>query len=167
MYDFILLEKYERDIHDLDIKFLKAGVDLDKEDDAAEFLGVTLERNKKTGLIEMRQDGLIERIVEALVLYDGTATKNNTPSEGNPLVKDKDGPSTHGNFRHSSVAGIMLYLAVHKRTNIDHSFNCCARYMFALNNFHELVLKRIAHSLKATTKKGLVLNPYLLMCKLD
>ena len=71
MYDLILSEKYEKDIHDLDIKFFKAGVDLDKEDDAAEFLGVTLERNKKTGLIEMRQDGLIERIVEELGLYDG------------------------------------------------------------------------------------------------
>ena len=45
MYDLILLEKYEKDIHDLDIKFFKSGVDLDKEDDAAEFLGVTLERN--------------------------------------------------------------------------------------------------------------------------
>ena len=107
----------------------------------------------------MRQNGLIERIVEALVLYDGMATKNHSFSEGKPLVKDTDRPSTHGHLRHSSVAGIMLYLAVYTCTNIDHGVNCCARYMFALKNFHELVLKRIGHYLKATTKKGLVLNP--------
>ena len=102
----------------------------------------------------MLQDGMIERIVEALVLYDGMAKKKNTPSEVKLFVKDKYGPSTHGNFSRSSVAGIMLYLAVYKCTNIDHGVNCCARYMFALNNFHELVLKRIAHYLKATTKRG-------------
>ena len=35
------------------------GVGLEQEDDAAGFLGVRMERDEKTGLIEMKQTGLI------------------------------------------------------------------------------------------------------------
>ncbi len=36
------------------------GIDLEKEDDEAGFLGVTLDRDASTGLLEMRQTGLIK-----------------------------------------------------------------------------------------------------------
>jgi hypothetical protein len=36
------------------------GVNLEQEDDAARFLGVTLERNPETGLLQMKQTGLIK-----------------------------------------------------------------------------------------------------------
>jgi len=42
------------------------GVNLDQEDDAAGFLGVTLEQDPETGLLEMKQTGLIKRIIKAL-----------------------------------------------------------------------------------------------------
>ena len=71
----------------MDIKLHETGVDLDQKDDAAGFLGVTLENNNKTRLLEMRQYRLIENIFEALRLYDGMVTKNNTPPEINLLVK--------------------------------------------------------------------------------
>ncbi len=47
------------------------GVDLEQEDDAAGFLGVTLEWDPETSLLEMKQTGLIKRIIEALGLDDG------------------------------------------------------------------------------------------------
>ena len=72
---FDFLGKYEKDIHDMDIKLHETGVDLDQKDDAAGFLGVTLENNNKTRLLEMRQYRLIENIFEALRLYDGMVTK--------------------------------------------------------------------------------------------
>jgi hypothetical protein len=46
------------------------GVDLKQEDDATEFLGVTLERNPKTNLLEIKQTGLIKLVIEALGLDD-------------------------------------------------------------------------------------------------
>ncbi len=43
------------------------GVDLEQEDDAAGFLGVTLDRDASTSLLEIKQTGLIKRVIEALV----------------------------------------------------------------------------------------------------
>jgi hypothetical protein len=44
----------------------KLGVDLEKEDDTAGFLGVTTNCDLSTGLLEMKQTVLIKRIVKAL-----------------------------------------------------------------------------------------------------
>ncbi len=57
------------------------GVDLEQEDDAARFLGVTLECNPETNLIEMKQTGLIKRVIEALGLDVGLVKGKHTPSE--------------------------------------------------------------------------------------
>jgi len=67
------------------------GVDLEQEDDAAGFLGVTLDRDYPSGLLEMKQTGLIKIVIEALGLDDGYAKEKHTPAESKPLVKDADG----------------------------------------------------------------------------
>ena len=51
----------------------KLGVMLEQEDDASGFLGVKMERDSNTGLLEMKQTGLIDRVVEALGLDDSYA----------------------------------------------------------------------------------------------
>jgi hypothetical protein len=86
----------------------KLGVDLEQEDDAAGFFGVTLDCNTSTGLLEMMQTGLIKRVIEALGLDDGYSKGKHTPSEAKPLVKDPDGEEAHGGFSYSSVAGMLL-----------------------------------------------------------
>ncbi len=48
------------------MELCKLRVALKQEDDAAGFLGVKIEHNSNTGLLEMKQTGLIERVVEAL-----------------------------------------------------------------------------------------------------
>jgi hypothetical protein len=48
------------------MELCKLGVALEQEDDAAGFLGVKMERDSNTGLLEMKQTGLIERVIEAL-----------------------------------------------------------------------------------------------------
>ena len=64
--DILFWSKDEKHIHNLAMKLRAEGVDLEQEDDAAGFLGVRLERNEETGLLEMKQTGLIDRIIEAL-----------------------------------------------------------------------------------------------------
>ncbi len=85
-------------------------MDLEQEDDASGFLGVTLECYESTGLMEMRQTGLTDYIIEALGLCDGMVKGKFTPSEARPLVKDKDGEEASGTFSYSSVVGMLLYL---------------------------------------------------------
>jgi hypothetical protein len=105
------------------------GVDLEQEYDAADFLGVTLERDSETGLLEMKQTGLIKRIIKALGLNDGAKGKF-TPSESKPLVKDVNGDLASGAFSYSSVVGMLLYLSGHTCPDITFAVNCCACYIF-------------------------------------
>ena len=56
--------KYEKDIHDPAIKFHEYGVNLEEHDYDAGCLWVTLERNNKTVLVDICQDGLIIGFLE-------------------------------------------------------------------------------------------------------
>jgi hypothetical protein len=76
----------------------KLGVDFEQEDDAAGFLGVTLDRDGPSGLLEMKQMGLIKRVIEALGLDDGYAKGKHNPAESKPLEKNADGEGVHGGF---------------------------------------------------------------------
>ncbi len=91
----------------------KLEVALEQEDNAAGFLGVKMERDSNTGLLEMNQTGLIERVVEALGLDDGYACDNHKPAETKHLIKDKDGVAAAKGFSYSSVVGMLLYLSGH------------------------------------------------------
>jgi hypothetical protein len=141
------------------MKLQDLGVDLEKEDDAAGFLGVTLDRDASTGLLEMKQTGLIKRVIEALSLDDRYAKEKHTPAKTKALVKDADGEVAHGRFRYSSVVGMLLYLSCHTRPNIAYAVNCCARCIFCPKHSHELALKCIGGYLKQTLDRGMVMNP--------
>lgn len=159
--DLLFWAKDEKDIHNLAVQLRELGVDLEQEDDAAGFLGVRLGRTGDSGLLEMKQTGLIDRILEALGLDVGTVHGKATPAERAPLVKDVDGPAASQIFSYSSVVGMLLYLAGHSRPDIAYAVNCAARYMFSPRRIHEEALKRIGRYLKATRDRGLVLDPRL------
>ncbi len=122
---------------------IEVGVDLEEEDDAAGFLGNQMQRDSQTGLLELTQTGLIDRVLETLGLDDGSTRCKWTPAEAKPLVKDEDGPPMSRDFSYSSVVGMLRYLAGHTRPNIAYAISCCARYMFCPKRSHELALKRI------------------------
>jgi hypothetical protein len=133
---------------------------LEQEENAAGFLGVQLERDSNTGLFELKQTGLIGRVVEALGLDDGYARVKHTPAKTKPLVKDLDGAPAVEGFSYSSVVGMLLYLSGHTRPDNTYAVNCCARYMFCPKHCcYELALKRIGRYLKATATRGMVINP--------
>ena len=129
--DLLFWARDAEDIHKLAIRLREQGVDLEQEDDAAGFLGVRLARNNETNLLEMKQTGLIERIIEALGLDVGTVNGKATPAEGRPLVKDENGLDAKREFNYASVVGMLLYLAVagHSRPDIAYAMNCSARYI--------------------------------------
>ncbi len=72
------------------------GVDLEQEDNAAGFLGVTLKQDPETGLLEMKQTGQIKRVIKVLELDDGLVIGKYTPSEFKALVKNINGVAASG-----------------------------------------------------------------------
>ena len=62
--DMLFWAKDKEDIPELAMKLGEEGVNLEQEYDAAGFLGACLEQDPETGLLEMKQSGLIERIIE-------------------------------------------------------------------------------------------------------
>ena len=166
MDDLIFWAMDEAGINNLAKQLIAADVSLEQESDAAGFLGGRMEIDQATGLMEMKQTGLIDRVIETLGLDLGTTSGKFTPAEAKPLVKDADGEPASGEFSYSSVVGMLLYLAGHTRPDIAYAVNCCARYMFCPKKSHELALKRIGRYLKATQNRGLVLKPSKLL-KID
>ena len=156
--DILFWSVDEAYINELAAKLRQQGVLLEQEGDAAGFLGVQMTKTEE-GLLEMKQTGLIDRILDALGLDSKLATNKWTPAESKPLTRDEDGELPQGSVSYSSVVGMMLYLSGHSRPDIAYAVNCCARYMFCPRLSHEKALKRIGRYLKATRDKGLIFNP--------
>ena len=157
--DLLFWARDENEIHKLAMQLREVGVDLEQEDDAAGFLGVRLERDADSGLLEMKQTGLIDRVILALGLDVGMINGKATPAEHAPLTRDADGPPAKGDYHYASVVGMLLYLSGHSRPDIAYAVNCAARYMFNPWRSHEEALKRIGRYLKSTREKGLIINP--------
>jgi hypothetical protein len=111
--DLIFWSKDVPLINGVAMALCKLGVDFEQEDNVAGFLGVTLDRDGLSGLLEIKQTGLIKRVIEALGLDDGYAKGKHTPAESKPIVKDTDGEGVHGGYSYSSVVGMLLYLSGH------------------------------------------------------
>jgi hypothetical protein len=69
--NIIFWSKDTANINSSAMQLRELGVDLEQEDDAKGFLGVTLEQDPETGLLEMKQTGLIKQVIEALGLDNG------------------------------------------------------------------------------------------------
>ncbi len=135
--DIIFWSKDTEDINSSTMQLRELGVDFEQEDNAAGFLGVMLEWDPETGLLEMKQTGLIKRVIKALGLGNGLVKEKYTPSESKPLVKNINCEAASGAFSYSSVVGMLLYLSRHTRPDIIFAVNCCAQCMFCPKHLHE------------------------------
>ena len=140
-------------------------VDLEQEDDFTGFLGVTLEWNLKTGLIYMKHNGIIQRVIEEVFLNDVMPKGKLTPSGAKLLVKDDNGEPASGVFSYRIFVGILLYLYRHTLPNVALAVNFYARYIFSLQRSHGLALKILERYLKQTKDHGLLLGPNQDVCK--
>jgi hypothetical protein len=165
--DLIFWACDERDIHHVAMKSREVRVDLEQETDAAGFLGIQMEHDPDTGLLEMKQEGLTLCIIEAMGLDIGTVTPKWTPAEAAPPVKDAEVAPATGAFSYSRVVGMLLYLSGHTRPDIADAVNCAAWYMFCPKKSHEEALKQIGRYLKATRNRGLTINPSSGVLKFD
>ena len=154
--DCLFFSKNQSDIDDAIQRIRDQGMDLNKEDDAAGFLGVNINK-RDDGNIELLQTGLINRVIEAAGVSD--ANPKSTPAPKEALGRDLNGAPFDDSFNYASVVGMMLYLCNNSRPDIAFAVSQCARYTHHPTALHANYLKHIAKYLKATRDKGLILNP--------
>ncbi len=127
-------------------------------------LGVTLERNPETNLLEIKQTGLIKRMIQtsdqSTWIGWWNCQKKYTPSESKPLVKNLHGEAAIRAFSYSRVVG-------HTRPDITFAVNCCAWYKFSPKHQYELL--ETLRSLSQTNfwPCGMVMNSSSDVCKID
>ena len=126
-----------------------------EESDVAGFLRILMSKTEKG--IELKQTGLIDRILVSLGLED-SALKS-TPAEKTPLGKDKKGQQRLEKWNYRSVVGMLMYLATNSRPDIAFAVNQCCRFANDPRRSHEKAVKRIGRYLKGTRGSGMIIKP--------
>jgi hypothetical protein len=143
------------------------GMDLIIEsEDVSFFLGIQFTR--KDGLIEMKQVGLIDKVIEATGMID--CNPGTVPAGPTPLGKDPNGATFSEFWNYRSMVGMLHYLAGNSRPDIAFAVHQAARFSHAPKQSHAVVVKRIVRYLKGTREKGMIFKPtndWKLSCYVD
>ena len=138
------------------IKKMSTKMDLTVESkDVSNFLGIKFTRHGDT--IELKQTGLIDKIVEATGMED--CNSKSTPADPKTLGKDKDGKPFTETWSYPSVVGMLLYLAGNSRPDIAFAVNQAARFTHDPKDSHAIAVKCIVRYLKGTRDRGLTFKP--------
>jgi hypothetical protein len=100
-------------------------LDLNIEDDVAGFLGILME-HQEDGSIELKQAGLIDRILAVMGLKD--SEEKSTPADAKPIGKDENGTQCSETWSYPSVIGMLMYLASNSRPDIAYAVHSSARF---------------------------------------
>jgi Reverse transcriptase (RNA-dependent DNA polymerase). len=128
------------------------------ESDYAGFLGIDIHK-RDDGTLELKQTGLIQRILRALNLHSDDVTTRLEPASKEPLGKDENGPPRQESWSYPSLIGMLLYLSGNSRPELTFAVNQCARFNHCPRLRHEQAVKRIARYLKGTSQNGMIINP--------
>lgn len=123
--------------------------------DVSAFLGIQFTRKGNT--IEMKQLGLIDKILEATEMQNCNSC--HTPAEPKTLGKDLEGNPFNESWSYPSVVGMLLYLSGNSRPDITYAVNSAARFTHDPKESHAKAVKRIIRYLKGTRNKGLTFKP--------
>ena len=132
---------------------LKAkGFELTKECDFSAYLGIKFHRNPKNNTITMTQPGLIKEVVEATGMT--LCSPNKTSTSQTSLGSDAAGPPIKGNWKYSSVVGMLLYLSMNTRPDIAFAVSQVAQFTSNPKQSHASAVKMIIRYLSATSDEN-------------
>ena len=138
------------------IEKMKKRMDLKVESrDVSAFLGIQFTRSGET--IELKQLGLIDKIIEATGLQEANITR--TLADPKTLGKDKEGQAYQEQWNYSSVVGMLLYLSGNSRPDIAFAVNQAARFTHDPKQSHAIAVKKIVRHIKGTRNRGLTFKP--------
>ena len=130
---------------------------IEREENVAGFLGLSIERDRKGETLSLTQTDLIDCILEYMSMENSTIKY--TQADKHPLGKDEAGAPYMEDWNYRSIVGMMLYLAGSTCPDIAFAVRKCARFSHNPKRIHEVGLKHIARYLKGTRIKGLNMVP--------
>jgi hypothetical protein len=135
----------------------RRGYDLDRDGNAAEYLGLYLTRDTKNNSLSLTQTGLIDRVLKLTGMTD--CNPNHVPAAPKGLGTDPDGKPYDEPWEYASVVGILQYLAANTRPDISFAVSQVSRHTHHPKVSHATAVKTILRYLKKTKLMGLVLSP--------
>jgi hypothetical protein len=154
--DCLLYAKNKEDIQEVVQHLCNQKMQLEEESLVEGFLGVDISRDDVSGTVTLTQEGLTDRVIEALGISDLPSVE--TPADC-ILHKDEQGDPATGDFNYASVIGMIWYLYGHSRPDLGFALSQAARFTHSPRRSHELALIRIGQYLKGTRTQGMILKP--------
>ena len=156
--DCIMISKDNDNINRLISNLLSGAENFELTDDGnlQNYIGVEFTKHTN-GMLEMKQEFLIKRIMEALNLPDMSSTA--VPSIKPSLFADDDGPPRRQKWHYRSVIGMLNYLEKTTRPDLAFAVHQAARFSINPKLSHERAIHRIVKYLVGTKDKGLLFRP--------
>ena len=156
--DCIIISKQNKTIDNLIASLLNGAKQFNLTDDGNlhNYIGVEFTRHKN-GWLEMKQEFLIKRIIEALDHPDMNSTP--IPSIKPGLFTDEEGPNQRQKWHYRSVIGMLNYLEKTTRPDLAFAVHQAARFSINPKLSHERAVHRIVKYIVGTKDKGLLFQP--------
>ena len=157
--DSILAGPDKDEINQIIRDIQEAGLDITKEGDIKDFLGVNINK-KNDGSVELTQPHLIDQILEDLKMKEDVLKEKETPAKTSQILHRGEGTKPFDNsFHYRSVIGKLNYLEKGTRSDISYITHQCARFTESPKEIHAKAIRWVARYLKGTRNKGLILKP--------
>lgn len=157
--DSILAGPNKREIDQIILDIQRAGLNITKEGDIKDFLGVNINK-RSDGSIELTQPHLIDQILSDLKLSGDSLKAKETPAKSSQILhRDTKGKPFDNSFHYRSVIGKLNYLEKGTRSDISYITHQCARFTESPKESHAKAIRWLARYLNDTKNKGLILQP--------
>jgi Reverse transcriptase (RNA-dependent DNA polymerase)/GAG-pre-integrase domain len=124
-----------------------------------DFLGVKVERDEETGIVNFTQPHLIDSILKDVGLCENSNFRLTPALSTKILHSHPDSPPHAESWSYRSVVGKLNYLEKSTRPDIAYAVHQCARFSANPKIEHTQAIKMIARYLKGTKEKGIQCTP--------
>lgn len=123
-------------------------------DNACEFVGLEIIRNRKQRLLTINQAGYVRRLIDKFAMQD--AKFSSIPAEpGAYLRKNPESIQSNTNIPYREAVGSLLFAARVSRPDIEYAVNYASQFLDCYSQEHWQFVKKILRYLKGTVDFGI------------
>eukprot|EP00877_Chromochloris_zofingiensis_P010261 jgi/Chrzof1/5489/Cz16g05060.t1 len=122
--------------------------------EATSYLGMSIQRNRQTGIIKIGHRLMITELLERYGAVD-SKIKSVPLSPSIKLAKDEGDPLDKEHYPYSQLVGSLMYLAITSRPDLAFSVGALARYMSCPTTVHWQAAKGVLRYLGGTLDYGI------------